>query len=119
MYYLHMCPIHIVCNGTILNVLPTFIATVGDVRAAKIHGHQHSHTKPKTNHGLCTHKPQSLCLVYIHIKPKSTVQISALDVCIPTVMKVSVINTSVNYNIYIYIYIYIPSPLIHVGKTRA
>jgi len=37
------------------------------------------------------------------MKRKSTVQISAFDVYIPTVMKVSVINTSVNYNIYIYI----------------
>jgi len=49
---LHMCPIHTVCNGNILNVLPTFIATVIDVRAAKIHGRQHLYTKPNTNHAL-------------------------------------------------------------------
>jgi len=41
------------------------------------------------------------------MKPNSTEQIRVFDVCIPTVMKVSVINTSVNYGIYIYIYIYI------------
>jgi len=36
------------------------------------------------------------------MKPKSSVQICVFDVCIPTVMKVSVINTSVDYNIYIF-----------------
>jgi hypothetical protein len=62
---------------------------------------------------IMLYTPISPSLVYIHMKPKSTVQISVLDVCIPTAMKVSVINISMNYNMYVF-----PLPSYYTSAIR-